>query len=98
MLKDTDLLTTVTTPSRGIAFGIKKYADIEVINKICDIDGRLTLLNVKMDNVIVSQVCLYAPNYRTDRNSLFKKVNNFIEENTVDITLIAGDFNEALKI
>ena len=50
-----------------------------------------------MDIAILSLVCLYAPNYRTDRKSFFKKVNNFIKENSIGITLVAGDFNEALK-
>ena len=66
--KDTDFIfhcSHGTTASRGVAIGINKHADIEVINKFCDNDGRLILLNVKMDNVILSLVCLYTPNYRT---------------------------------
>lgn len=38
--------------------------NFEVLNKYSDNDGRLLLLNVRIEDMIVSLVCLYAPNYK----------------------------------
>ena len=85
-----------TTASRGVAILINKSLNFEIINEFQDEDGRLILLNIKIEDLIFSLVCLYAPNCRTDRNSFFKKVNNIFKEKTIGIPIVGGDFNETL--
>ena len=86
-----------TSASRGVAIFIKKSLSYKLISKFNDIDGRLVLINVEMNNTIFTLVCIYAPNCKTSRNSFFKKVNDNLKEQGTGILIVGGDFNETLK-
>ena len=87
-----------TTSSKGVAILIDKYkTNYEILSKFSDQDGRLLLLNVKIEESIFSLLCVYAPNSRTLRNSFFKRVHDFLREKGIGIPIIGGDFNESFK-
>jgi hypothetical protein len=51
------------------------------------------LINVEINNTIFTLVCIYAPNYRSSRNSFFKNT-----EHGIGIPIVGEDFNETIKI
>ena len=48
------------------------------------IDGRKLILNVKYDNNIISIVNVYAPNNEADRITFFKRLQSFINQNSMN--------------
>ena len=86
-----------TTASRGVSILINRKLRYELIDKFCDGEGRLILLNTRIEDMIFTFVCLYAPNCKTARNTFFKKVSNFIKEYGTGIPILGGDFNEIMR-
>ena len=87
-----------STSSRGVAILLDRLKiNYELQSKFCDQDGRLLVLNIKIEESLFSLLCIYAPNSRTLRNTFFKKVNTFVKEKCTGILILGGDFNESLK-
>ena len=83
--------------SRGVSIFIKKEVKHSIIDQFEDKDGRMILINVEIDDNILTLVNLYAPNFEKDRNIFFKKVNDVISKYTLGILIIGGDMNETLN-
>ena len=81
--------------SRGVSILLRKNIPLEVLNVHKSIDGRKLLLNVKYDNNITSFVNVYAPNNEADRISFFKRLQSFINQNSMNLenVLMCGDLN-----
>ena len=71
---------------------MKKSLHYELINKYNDTDGSLMLINVEINNTILTVVCIYAPNCRRSRNYFFKKVSDKIQEHGDGIPIVGGIF------
>ena len=76
-------------------FYYEKNLNVEVINTHRSIDGRKILLNLKIENNIVTIVNVYAPNIEQNRIDFFKKLNGFIRNYALstDTIVLCGDFN-----
>ena len=69
------------------------------MDKFTDEDGRMILINIKIENTVFSMVSIYAPNCRTLRNVFFfLNVSRFLKEHGTGIPIIGGDFNETLML
>ena len=55
-----------------------------------DKDGRLLLINIQIDDTILTLVCIYAPNCKTARNAFFKKVSSIVKEYGTGIPILGG--------
>ena len=55
------------------------------------------LINVEINNTILTLDLIYAPNY-IKFVKFFKKVSDKIQEHGIGIPILGGDFNETLKI
>ena len=86
-----------TTSSRGVAILINNKLQHEIIDEHKDNDGRIIMLNIEIENIIYSLINIYAPNNEQERNSFYKKLNEFIHKNAVGIVIIGGDMNDALS-
>ena len=91
------LCSNGTTASRGVSILIKKTLNYRLIDSFKDDEGRIVMGNVEIDDNILTLLCLYAPNCRTNRNTFFKKVNKMLTEHGIGIPILGGDFNDNLK-
>ena len=70
-----------------------------MLNVHKSIDGRKLLINMKIDQNIITLVNIYAPNNEQHRVDFFKRMQTFINQfslNTENI-IMCGDFNCYLK-
>ena len=82
--------------SRGLSILFKKELNIEIIEKHRSLDGRRLLLLVKMHDIIFLPYNIYAPNTIKKRVSFFKKLNIFLQNQSItehDSIIMCGDFN-----
>ena len=73
----------------------RKNLNIEIINfKTCDM-GRTLLVNAKIGEEVLTLVNIYAPNSEKDRIDFYTKVENWINEDSLntDNIILGGDFN-----
>lgn len=87
-----------TSSSRGCSIIIKKSNNYEVIDFIVDENGRYVFVNIEICNHMLTLVNVYAPNDNRQRNAFYKKVNTLIQEKTLGLVVMGGDFNECLKM
>ena len=86
---------TDSVHSRGVCFMFKNNLNVEILNtKSCDM-GHLLLVNIKVNEEIITLVNIYAPNSETDRTSFYGKVDKWITDYSLNVNnvVIAGDFN-----
>lgn len=83
-----------TTKSKGVSIFIDKKINPEIINTHKDREGRLLLINVKINDNIYTIVNVYAPNDRKQRNTFYKQVKTFILNHSLGSIIIGGDWNE----
>jgi exonuclease III len=81
------LTTHSTSASRGVSILLNKSLNFAILDKWEDTDGRLLLLNIQIDDTILTLVCMYAPNCKTARNAFFKKVSSIWKEYRTGIIL-----------
>ena len=89
-----------TTHSKGCTILVRKNMCIEynVINDIIDEESwRFVLLNIDFSGTVFTFVNIYAPNDKRCRNNFFELVNNKIEEESLGLKIIGGDFNDVLN-
>ena len=65
------------------------------INKATDDKGNLIYVDIDIGLVCLRLINIYAPNW--DSPSFFERLNQLIEENTMDHLIIYGDFNLVLN-
>ena len=83
------------TNARGVAILINKNFEHKVLNMINDEVGNFLLLDIKINNdVTVRLINIYAPN--KDTPAFFNKLNEYIQSNECDYTIICGDLNLTL--
>ena len=87
-----------TKQSKGVSIFIKKNFTHNIIDQYQDKEGRVILLNIEIENNIITLVNLYAPNTEKERNTYFKTVQNFIKIHSLGILIIGGDMNESLTV
>ena len=64
---------------------------VEIISQHSDVEGRLLICNVKIDETVLTICNLYAPNH--DNPKFFKDVMCKIEQMSTENIIIGGDFN-----
>ncbi|KAJ8028527.1 hypothetical protein HOLleu_30788 [Holothuria leucospilota] len=77
--------------ARGWLFFLGQVFHLLVSKKIIDIHGRFIILDVNVNNVIFSLVCVYGPN--TDNALFVHTVYNHLESFQCDNIICGGDFN-----
>ena len=82
-----------TSKSRGVSIFIKEQIKHTVIDDFKDSEGRIILLNIEIDDNILTLVNLYSPNIEKDRNIFVKKVTNIIYKHALGVMLVGGDMN-----
>ena len=85
--------------SRGVGILIKNNLKAEIINTRNRNDGRAILLNMNINDTIITIVSIYAPNGENERCSYFRKLTPWITEHalSMDNTILGGDFNVCLN-
>ena len=86
-----------TTSSRGVAILINNKLDYKLIDEHKDLEGRIIMINIEFENIIYSLINIYAPNIESERNSFYKKLNDFLNKNAIGTIILGGDMNDALK-
>ena len=72
------LLNCGTQHSRGTALLLKnKHSILNIHNSE---DSRIQLINVKIENQLITIMNIYAPNNSNDRKTLFSKVQKWIDK------------------
>ena len=71
----------------------------QVLNSFSSNDGRILLVNVQINDDIVTLVLAYAPNIEIEKIEFYLKLQIFIKSNSDNIhnLIVAGDFNACLK-
>lgn len=84
-----------TNHSRGVSVLIQNVNGIRIINKRCDNDGRLILVNLEILDEIYTVINVYAPNVDTKRNELLYKLENWITKyaEAKNNCIAGGDYN-----
>ena len=80
-----------TRLSKGVAILVGEHAPINVISSNCYSDGSIISFKVKLNELQIQIVNIYAPNNPTGRKHFITNINNFIDINCINI--LAGDFN-----
>ena len=83
-----------TTQSCGVTTYISRNINYEIIDTHNDKDGRILLINIKINDNIYTIVNIYAPNDRKRREKYYKDLKNFIETYALGLIIIGGDWNE----
>ena len=97
ILRKGDILHSVTDSahSRGVCIMFRNNLNVEMLNtKSCDV-GRLLLVNIKVNDEVITLINIYVPNSETDRSSFYGKVDKWITDHSLNVNniVIAGDFN-----
>ena len=79
--------------ARGVAIFIKKDIKVNVIKKYYDKNGRFIILEINVENQVITLGNIYGPN--TDDPEFFVNINKLLEPMSENKILI-GDFNVAL--
>ena len=81
--------------SRGVTILIRKGLDCEVKNVFKSNDGRKIMINIEIQNEIITIVNLYAPNIESEQKKFLHRSRNWIVEhsNTDYLLIVTGDFN-----
>ena len=87
-----------TCGSRGVAILIPKNMSITVNNKITDDNGRLIILDCKIDDENFVLVNIYAPtkDHQQDQIALLQDLNELLRDYIDQNLIIGGDFNTYL--
>lgn len=76
--------------SRGVSIFIKKELQYSLIDTFEDSNGRILLINIEINDNILTLVNVYAPNCEKDRNIFFKKINNLIDKHRLGVIILGG--------
>ncbi len=81
--------------SRGVSVLIKKNNAIKIVNKRCDNEGRIILINLTILDELFTVVNVYAPNKEKDRSQLFNKLEKWLLNygESKENCIVCGDFN-----
>lgn len=81
--------------SRGVSIFIRKSLELEVLAIHRSNDGRKLLNNVKIGDIDLTLVNIYAPNNETYGVQFFKRMRSFINNNSNNVINIAicDEFN-----
>ena len=82
--------------SEGVAFLLKSNSNIQTINVVELILGRLITLEIKVNKRDYTIINIYGRN--KDDPTLFNILNNYIEQNNEKDIIIGGDFNTVIEI
>lgn len=81
--------------SEGVAFLLNPNSNIQTINVVELIPGRLITLEIKVNKRDYTIINIYGPN--KDDPTLFNILNNYIEQNNEKDIIIGGDFNTVIE-
>ena len=83
-----------TNDERGVAILVNSHRQVEIISQDRDDNGRLIIVNVKINNKVITIANVYAPN--DDQPSFFMSTVEKIMKMESGNIIIAGDFNLVL--
>ena len=85
--------------SRGVAILFRKQLDFEIEEKYLDFKGRFIIVKIKINELKINLVNIYAPNKENDQIVFMTELIRIIGLNNVsksDNNILAGDWNVAL--
>lgn len=84
-----------STHSRGVCIMIRKKLDYKLINSHRSDDGRMVLINISINDLVITIANIYAPNNVNERNQFFKRMSRWVHRhsNNNENLIIMGDFN-----
>ena len=77
--------------STGVGILINSKIETEIISFQYDVEGRIVLLDFKLNNLEYRIINVYAPNNTRERKLLFQNIQPYLV--TRKILILAGDFN-----
>ena len=84
---------------RGVAILFRKQLDFEIEEKYLDFKGRFIIVKIKINELKINLVNIYAPNKENDQIVFMTELIRIIGLNNVsksDNNILAGDWNVAL--
>ena len=69
--------------SRGVSVLFKKNLDIDIIDKHSSFDGRIIVLNLKINEKCFTFVNVYAPNDDKTKHAFFEKLKKYITQHAM---------------
>ena len=93
------LFFPIQASAEAYPFYFAKNLPVDIINVHKSVDGRKLLINVKIDQNIITLVNIYAPNNEQHRVDFFKRIQSFINQHSLNTEniIMCGDFNFYLK-
>ena len=81
--------------SRDVSVLFKKKLDIDIIDKHTSFDGRIIVLNLKINEKCFTFLNVYAPNDEKTKHTFFDKLKKYITQHAMymENMYIFGDFN-----
>ena len=84
-----------TNHSKGTAVLFNKQLPFDILNTHQSEDGRIILINLKIEDKALTLVNIYAPNSSKERKNFFSKLQKWIYKFSVnkEVIILGGDFN-----
>lgn len=89
------ILNPGTNHSKGTAVLFSKKLNFDIVNTHQSEDGRIVLINVKIQDKDLTLTNIYAPNSSKERKAFFYKLQKWIFKHSLntDEIILGGDFN-----
>ena len=90
---------TDSSHSRGVAILLSDNIDYKIIDIIDGGDGRKLLINITINGIYFTLVCLYAPTTEKARIDFYRNTNKWINNHAIDNEnyIVGGDLNCCLN-
>ena len=79
----------------GVAILIGNNFEYKVLNCHKDLDGNYLYIKLKLDTMSLNLITIYGPN--SDNPNFFKNMQDILEQNSADYSIVCGDFNMVLN-
>lgn len=81
--------------SRGVSILFRKELNVDILNVHKSEDARKLLVNVKIDDTLITFINVYAPNTEKARIEFFNRLRSFTSTHTIlgSKVFLCGDFN-----
>ena len=88
------VLSGYSSNSRGVCILLNNNFEYKVISEFADASGRIAYVDLKISNLSMRLINIYAPN--KDSPDWYNEVLDILENNEQDYAVVCGDFNLAL--
>lgn len=81
----------IKSNARGVAILIRNNFEYKVLDCQKDTDGNYLYLKLQLNTMSLNLINIYGPN--SDTPSFFRHIQDILEQNSADYSIVCGDFN-----